>query len=72
MGKKIYVVTGSGDGLIGAFSSKKKAIETAEIYVGERHDGWIPSDGTIYGDCASATINELILDFNPLPEKEID
>ena len=67
MGKKIYIVTGSADGLLGAFGSKKKAIKAAEVYVGELYSGWTPTgDNTIYGDWASATVEETELNCNPL------
>lgn len=67
MGKKIYVVTGSEDGLLGAFGSKKKAIKAAHTYVGERYSGWTPSgDNTIYGNWCSAKVEETELNYNPL------
>ena len=67
MGKKIYVVTGSEDGLLGAFGSKTKAIKAAHIYVGERYCGWTPSgDNTLYGNWSSAKVEETELNYNPL------
>jgi hypothetical protein len=80
MGKKIYVVTGSEDGVLGAFGSKKKAIKAAHTYVGKEVGipivlSYVPSDfnssgNVVYGEWCSAKVEELILNLNPLPEKE--